>query len=47
MKKFMFSLLLTATVLASYVYAQGGYPLGSDVATTITTNRKSGPTPAP
>ena len=39
MKKLMFSLLLTATVLATYVYAQTGYPLGSDVASTITTNK--------
>jgi len=39
MKKLMFSLLFTATVLASYVYAQTGYPLGSDVASTITTSK--------
>ena len=39
MKKLMFAMLLTASVLATYVYAQGGYPLGSDVATTITTNK--------
>jgi hypothetical protein len=41
MKKLMFSILLTATILASYVYAQGGYPLGSDVASTITTSKFS------
>jgi hypothetical protein len=39
MKKSLFSILLIATVLASYVYAQGGYPLGSDVASTITTSK--------
>ena len=39
MNKLMFSILLTASVLAAHVYAQGGYPLGSDVATTITTNK--------
>jgi len=39
MKKLTLSILLTATVLASYAYAQTGYPLGSDVATTITTNK--------
>ena len=39
MKKHLCAMLLTATVLATYVYAQGGYPLGSDVATTITTNK--------
>ena len=41
MNKLMFSILLTASVLAAHVYAQGGYPLGSDVATTITTNKFS------
>ncbi|HXI84133.1 MAG TPA: hypothetical protein VNL17_08600 [Verrucomicrobiae bacterium] len=39
MKKHLCAILLTATVLATYVYAQGGYPLGSDVASTITTNK--------
>lgn len=39
MKKLAFSLSLIATVLASYVYAQTGYPLGSDVASTITTSK--------
>jgi len=39
MKKLTLSILLTASVLATYVYAQTGYPLGSDVASTITTSK--------
>ena len=39
MKKLTLSILLIATVLATHAFAQGGYPLGSDVATTITTSK--------
>jgi hypothetical protein len=39
MKKHLFSILLTACVLTTCVHAQGGYPLGSDVASTITTSK--------
>ena len=39
MKKLTLSILLIATVLATHAFAQGGYPLGSDVASTITTSK--------